>query len=506
MSDLTFTNATAIDHTNRAVEGHDKIGNGYLGRAEADAPLVFEALNGLMSETDPQRNDLIKQATDIMVNNGELQEVFLMFGESEGLQQIAKLGGDNDDQIGSDTLEEWNALKSAAETGSYTYKDKDGVSHTVTLSVAEQIAARALLDNFEALNGDDTVVSLKDINNMATGKSNMQDDFSEEHFGAMDIAMAFANADGSFNEAAFKQIFGSSTGVMTDDIKRKLADPEANLTPVQRRALEHMVANFGVIAGQNKEGNPSLIEPSDLWPYASAHGVNYVEDTAALKAREDALAPYETALQEGDGGAGGGGAGSGDTNGGNSTAGDSGNGSGSGSGDNGNGGDDGSTTGSGDGGGGGGGGAGGDGSNSGGGFNSQSEQPRKDNELIGLLKHDDGEPDAFAIADTDGSGSVSAEEAKALYENQAAMKQLDERQRAAVTNLYVHFNDLDTDKDGEITIQELQTGSSFEGQPEAEMRENIQAMFVPLTPEERKQLISELFSRAPALRTISGEY
>ncbi|HEY9784794.1 MAG TPA: hypothetical protein V6D17_05265 [Candidatus Obscuribacterales bacterium] len=476
--------AAAVERAVDGMEGRERQGNGdrsYL--VSSNAPAVVEALDGLMASDSADRNQMVKDATQVMIDRGELSEIFLVIPQSEKLRDIASLGddgkldsdGDNNAKFDADKEKEWAALKSAANNGYYEYYDeKTKQTVRVDLSVAEQIAAQALVSTYTELQGGDKTISIdEDITNFASGKSNFQDKFSEEHMGSLDMAAVFGGdpTTGSYDVEKWKAIFGSDAEISKEVIEKKLYDREANLTPEQKRALEHMLADFGTIAGMT--GDPSLLGLDDIWAYAAKNGVSFKDDQAEIKARSERLAPYDTALAESEDGSGAAGDDADSENQGNG-------------GDNG---DESDPENQGD--------EGDDGDKDDGASNESEDRQRRDELLKGLLKNDDGEPDAFALADTNNDGKVSEAEAKALLEDDQAMEQFDERQRNAVTDLYVHFDDLDSDQNGVVTVEELKKGSSFEDLTEEELREKVQELFEPVTEKEREQLLKDLFTNAP---------
>ncbi|MBI2809678.1 MAG: hypothetical protein HYX67_02445, partial [Candidatus Melainabacteria bacterium] len=253
-----------------------------------------EALSGLATSNDPhQRAQEISQATNVLVHNGDLPQVLLVF---DGNDNLGKLGL-GDDQIDKSNPAEMAVLKSAAETGSFV--DKDG--KVVTLTTDEWIAARALYQNFDAIEGaaesgaGDGKVSTGDINHAATDTT-AQAALGTRYSELESVVMAFPGLpDGSVDPAAFTKTFGKES-VTKDDIETLLRSPQFDtLTEEQQRGVLALYSQYDSIAG--KDGDASSVNPNDVWMAAGEAGINYGGNKDAMAEAQADVDAYETSLQ-----------------------------------------------------------------------------------------------------------------------------------------------------------------------------------------------------------------
>ncbi|CAN5424195.1 hypothetical protein BH10CYA1_BH10CYA1_02950 [soil metagenome] len=253
-----------------------------------------EALSGLATSNDPtQRAQEVSQATNVLVHNGDLPQVLLVFDGNENLAKLA-LGGD---QIDKNNPAELAVLKLAAETGSFV--DKDG--KVVTLTTDEWIAARALYQNFDAIEGTaesgsgDGLVSTGDINHAATDAT-AQAALGTRYSELESVVMAFPGlTDGSVDPAAFTKIFGKES-VSKDDVETLLRSPQFDtLTEQQQRGVLALYSQYDNIAG--KDGDASSVNPNDVWMAAGEAGINYGGNKDAMAAAQADVDAYETSLQ-----------------------------------------------------------------------------------------------------------------------------------------------------------------------------------------------------------------
>ncbi len=249
-----------------------------------------EALNGLAQSSDPtQRAQEVSQATSVLVHNGDLPQLLLVF---DGNENLGKLGM-GDDQINKNDPKEMAALQSAAETGSFT--DVDG--NVVTLTSAEQIAAQALLENFDAIEatgGDgagDQIVSTADINHAATDAT-AQAALGTRYGDLESVVMAFPGLeDGSVDPAAFTKVFGKDA-VSKTDIETLLRSPEFdNLTEQQQRGVLALYSQYDSIAG--RDGDASSVTPDEVWGAAGDIGINYGGNKDSMAEQQAEIDAYE---------------------------------------------------------------------------------------------------------------------------------------------------------------------------------------------------------------------
>lgn len=253
---------------------------------------VSEALTGLATSTDPsERAAEVSRATNVLVNQGDLPELLVTFDGNENLGRL----GMGDDQIDINNQTEMDALRSAAETG--TFVDADG--NTVTLSTEEWIAANALYQNFQAIEGTagedagDGIVSVADIVNATTdpaARERLGIQYAETETAVMTFP---GNPDGSANPASFTAIFGKE-----DVSRREIADlitsPQFDeLTPQQQRGVLALYSQYDNIAG--KDGDASSVNVNDLWTAAGELGINYGANHEAMAETQADVDSFEEA-------------------------------------------------------------------------------------------------------------------------------------------------------------------------------------------------------------------
>lgn len=254
-----------------------------------------EALSGLATSNDPaQRAQEVSQATNVLIQSGDLPQVLLVF---DGDDKLGKLGyGDN--IINKNDPTEMAVLKQAAETGSFT--DKSG--NVINLSTEEWIAARALYENFDAIEGTglygaagDGQVSTDDILYAATDPS-IGGALGTSYAELQAAVIAFpGQADGSLDPAAFTKIFGKESVTKTD-IASMISSPQfENLTPQQQRGVLALYSQYDNIAG--KDGDATSVNQADLWTAAGEAGINYGANKDAMSAAQADVDSYQKALQ-----------------------------------------------------------------------------------------------------------------------------------------------------------------------------------------------------------------
>ncbi|MBS1953453.1 MAG: hypothetical protein JST89_04680 [Cyanobacteria bacterium SZAS-4] len=249
-----------------------------------------EALNGLAQSSDPtQRAQEVSQATSVLVHNGDLPQLLLVF---DGNENLGKLGM-GDDQINKNDPKEMAALQSAAETGSFT--DVDG--NVVTLTAAEQIAAQALFENFDAIEktgvdgAGDSIISTADINHAATDAT-AQAALGARYGDLESVVMAFPGLeDGSVDPAAFTKVFGKDA-VSKTDIETLLRSPEFdNLTEQQQRGVLALYTQYDSIAG--RDGDASSVTPDEVWGAAGEVGINFGGNKDSMAEQQAEIDAYE---------------------------------------------------------------------------------------------------------------------------------------------------------------------------------------------------------------------
>lgn len=253
-----------------------------------------EALSGLATSSDPtQRAQEVSRATNVLVHNGDLPQVLLVF---DGSTSLSKLGY-GDDKINKNDPAELAALKQAAETGAFT--DKDG--QVVRLSTEEWIAARALYQNFDAIESSaetgagDGLISTNDIQHAATDPT-AQSDLGTRYAELESAVMAFPGlADGSVDPAAFSKIFGKDS-VTKGDIASLISSPQFDsLSPLQQRGVLALYSQYDNIAG--KDGDAGSVNQNDLWMAAGEAGINYGANQGEMAAAQADVDAFEEASQ-----------------------------------------------------------------------------------------------------------------------------------------------------------------------------------------------------------------
>lgn len=253
-----------------------------------------EALNGLAQSSDPaQRAQEVSQATSVLVHNGDLPQLLLVF---DGNENLGKLGM-GDDKINKDDPTEMAQLQSAAETGSFT--DVNG--NVVHLTQAEQIAVQAVFENFDAIEatgGDgagDGVISIGDINNAATDAT-AQEALGTRYADLESVVMAFPGLEsGAADPAAFNKLFGKSA-VSKTDVETLIRSPEfSKLTEQEQRGVIALYAQYDSIAG--RDGDASTITPDEVWGAAGELNINYGGNKDSMAAQQAEIDAYETSSQ-----------------------------------------------------------------------------------------------------------------------------------------------------------------------------------------------------------------